>query len=220
MPSWRRSAYLIPLVVAVASVLVLQMKAGQKKQAGVRIAETRVFSGRELDGLMAPRPAEGRPPAARERISIKPTKVCLRLNTFPSGAYILLDRRGRGRSPLELKGLRPGRHLLEICRPGYTMQRIPVDLVTDERLSIKLKKEPRPRLVRIVREQEQRSSEPVMRQVVAVAKPPRRPQRSSEPSVRPVPPPPLRAKKKEPSRMAGLIRDPLGAERLERSGLP
>ena len=194
--------------------MVLQIKAGNRKQVSTRIPETRLFYSRELDGPIGPRPEEGvltpASAAEEERIIIRPTKVCLRLNTFPPGAYILLDRRGRGRSPLALKDLKPGRHLIEICKPGYIVQHVPVDLVTDERLSIKLKGESGPRLVRLVQAPERRSSEPALRQ--AAAKPPRR-----HASVHPAPVP--IARKKESSRVAGLIRDPLGAERLDKRGL-
>ena len=216
MPSWRRSVYVIPLAIAVVSVMALQIMAGQRKQARLRIQETRLVSGRELDGPAEPRLSErSRIPAGtteEEGMAIRPSKVCLRLNTFPSGAYVLLDRRGRGRSPLALKDLKPGRHLVEICRPGYIVQRVPVDLVTDARLSIKLKAEPRPRLVHLAPTPERRSSEPVLRQ--AAVKTPQRPARREAPPVRPAPAP--CARKKEPSRVAGLIRDPLGAERLDK----
>lgn len=196
--------------------MALQIKAGQRKQARVRIQETRLVSSRVMDGPVEPRPAEGGPIPVKseeeEKMVIRPSKVCLRLNTFPSGAYVLIDRHGRGRSPLALKGLKPGRHLVEICKPGYIVQRVPVDLVTDARLSIRLKGEPRPRLVHLVQTPERRSSEPAMRQ--AAARPPQRQARREEPPVRPAPAP--CARKKEPSRVAGLIRDPLGAERLDR----
>ena len=211
MRPWRRSAYFIPLAVVAASLMVLQIKAGHRKQVRARIPETRPLYSRDLDG-----PAEGgsMPVKAEEEMKmvIRPSKVCLRLDTFPSGAYVLLDRRGRGRSPLALKGLKPGRHLVEICKPGYIVQRMPVDLVTDARLSIKLKGEPRPRLVHLLPAPERRSSEPAMRQ--AAARPPQRQAKREEPPVRPAPAP--CAKKKEPSRVAGLIRDPLGAERHDK----
>lgn len=67
--------------------------------------------------------APARPPAAATgRILVR---------TTPPGARVRLDGRDRGATPLTIGGLPPGRHQLEIVRPGYEGTSRRVELTAD-----------------------------------------------------------------------------------------
>ncbi len=63
----------------------------------------------------------------------------LRIVSVPPGAAVVLDGEERGETPLELSGLKPGAHKLQLRKPGHYLKKATLRVRADTTLDINLK---------------------------------------------------------------------------------
>lgn len=70
-------------------------------------------------GAKLPEAQPSRPAAPRVAGSVSVNGSVVSITSEPSGAAVVVDGRNRGKTPLELSDLGPGRHEVEFARSGY-----------------------------------------------------------------------------------------------------
>jgi len=70
-------------------------------------------------GARLPEAPPPQPAAPRVAGSVSVSGAVVRITSEPAGAGVVIDGRNRGKTPLELNDLEPGRHDVELTRSGY-----------------------------------------------------------------------------------------------------